>query len=225
MAVVLLQRIPYLRNLPKPALQRLMRITRSRTFKKGEIIITQKEAGSHLFIVTSGKVKIFAASKGRKQKTHAVIGKGEFFGELALLDGTIRSASAQALEDSTLTLIPKRDFKKFLQRDPGFTTLLLRTMAERLRKANETIESLLFKNVLGRVAKALVDLNEKERRGESGPTVPIVMTQQELAEWVGTSREPLSRALSMLRRGGLISSEQGRIEIRDLPKLKQLVEA
>jgi CRP-like cAMP-binding protein len=224
-AVHLLKKVPILQHLPDNALRRLTRITRSHSFRKGERIIAQKEAGEHLYVVATGKVKIFVAAGVRKQKTYAIVEKGEFFGELALLDGAYRTASAEAVDDTTLLLVPKREFQKLLQKDPAFTMLLLRTLAERLRKANETIESLLFKNILGRVAKVLVDLNNKELGENATTTTPLHVTHRELAQWVGTSREPLSRALAVLRRGGFIATNQGSIEISKLDKLKQLVEA
>jgi CRP/FNR family transcriptional regulator, cyclic AMP receptor protein len=219
MGVDLLKKVHYLSHLPASALGKMMKIAKVLTFRKGDLIISKKEAAEHLFIVAQGRVKIFVAPSPRKTKTFATIEKGEFFGELALLDGTVRTASAEALEDNTrIIIVPKRDFQRFLLKDPGFMMMLLRTLAERLRRTNETIEGLLFKNLLGRVAKALVDLQERKPGNGQG----LAVTHQELAAWVGTSREPLSRALSSLRRGGLIETGQGHIKISDPAKLKQL---
>ena len=154
----------------------------------------------------------------------AMLGEGDFFGEMSLLEGTTRTAAAQAVEPSRLLVIRKKDFQRLLASDPKLALYLLQTVCERLRRANEEIEGLLFRNILGRVAKAMLDLGR--RSGEASHGGGIVLkdrfTQQELADVVGTTREPLTRALSSLRRAGLVSLDDGRYSIPAPDKLAGL---
>jgi CRP/FNR family transcriptional regulator, cyclic AMP receptor protein len=218
-----LKNVPFLSALPKKDLERIYKIAKTREFRPGEPIFTKAEAAEHMFVVLSGRVKIFTHSSGKKRKTFAYLLPGEFFGEMALLEGKTRSASAQAVDPSRILLIGKAEFKRLLISDPDLTYYLLRTVSERLRRANEEIEDLLFRNILGRVSKALFDLGRRHGKAE-GPSVTLgdKYTHQELADLVGTTREPLTRALSTLRRANLIDVRDGRYLIKDAAKLGAL---
>ena len=133
---------------------------------------------------------------------------------MALVEGTTRTAAAQAVEPSRLLVIRKKDFERLLARDPKLALYLLRTVSTRLRRANEEIEGLLFRNILGRVAKAMLDLARRSGTAHNGGVVfKERFTQQELADFVGTTREPLTRALSSLRRAGLVEMHDDRYSI------------
>ncbi|MDD5658329.1 MAG: Crp/Fnr family transcriptional regulator, partial [Elusimicrobia bacterium] len=180
------------------------------------------ESGDCLFVVVSGRVRIFSRSTGKKRKTFAYLAAGEFFGEMALVDGHSRCASAEAAQDSRLIVIRKSDFKNLLARDPKLTLYILRRICERLRRANEEIENLLFRNMLGRVSNALYGLACLGSRFRGGILLGERYTQQELADLVGTTREPLTRAISTLRRAQIVETRHGRYFIRDLKKLAGL---
>jgi CRP/FNR family cyclic AMP-dependent transcriptional regulator len=224
MSLSLLRQSPLLRMLPARVLQRVNRIAEWRDFPKGTNIFRRGDKSSHMYIIGRGRVKIFSPSTGKKSKTFAYFGPGAFFGEMALLDGKERSASAQAAEPCRLLLIHKRDFLFILLGDPRISLYLLREMSSRLRRANEEIEGLMFRNVLGRVAKALLRLAEQGgRRANGGAQLPANFTQQELADLVGTTREPLSRALAALKRAELLETRRGRLYLRNLRKMRALV--
>lgn len=220
----LLRSSPLLRALPAPALSHLVRFARWREFPPGADIFAKADQASHLFLIGQGRVKIFSASSGKKRKTFAYLGPGKFFGEMALLEGRERSASAQAVDACRLLLIHKRHFKKLIMKDPKLSLALLRTLSDRLRHANEEIESLMFRNVLGRVSKTLVNLARQGGKSFRGGTLlGSRFTHQELADLVGTTREPLSRALAALRRAELVDSRHGQLFLRDPRKLRALV--
>lgn len=224
MSLALLRSSPLLRSLPPVALRRVLKFARWRDFSAGTDIFSKADQASHLFIIGKGRVKIFSVSAGKKRKTFAYLGTGKFFGEMALLEGRDRSASAQAVDDTRLLLIHKRDFKSMLLNDPKLAIALLRTMSDRLRHANEEIEGLMFRNVLGRVSKTLVTL--AEQGGESfrgGMLIGGKFTHQELADLVGTTREPLSRALATLRRADLVEVRHGQLFLRNPRKMRELV--
>lgn len=218
----LLRRIPFLSRLCERDLRRVYRIAREASLAAGEDIFSKAEAADHMFIVLSGRVKIFTRSASRKRKTFAYLKKGDFFGEMGLLENLPRSASACAVEPSRLLILRKTDFKRLLISDPKLAYFLLQTVCARLRRANEEIEGLLFRNILGRVSKTLSDLSRDGQRFRGGVLLSDRFTQQELADLVGTSREPLARALSSLRRAQLVEVRHGRYFIKNAGKLSAL---
>ncbi len=219
-----ISRFPLLRSLRPKDLKRIMAFTKMRDFPKGSQIFTKSESADHMFVVLGGRVKIYSQSNTRKRKTFAYLGPGDFFGEMAVLLDHVRSASAQAVADSSLLMIHRRDFHRFLLSDPDVTFQLLKTVSDRLRRADEEIENLLFRNILGRVSKALYDLAGRcGRRFRKGLILDERYTHQELADLVGTTREPLSRALAMLRRADLVGTAEGRIFIPYPKKLESLI--
>lgn len=223
MSLKFLRKIPILSTLSAKDIKEVHRISQVREFEPGSAIFTKAESARHMFVVISGRVKIFIDSHSKKSKTFAYLHPGDFFGEMALVDGKTRSASAEAVVVSKLLLISKNDFKQLLLSDPALTYYLLQTVSERLRRANDEIENLLFRNILGRVSKALYDLAQdtgKQYRG--GTLLGDRYTHQELADLVGTTREPLTRALSTLRNAGLITVQRGHYFIKNTEKLGAL---
>ncbi|MBI5239311.1 MAG: Crp/Fnr family transcriptional regulator [Elusimicrobia bacterium] len=222
MDLKLLRRIHFLNALPPAELRRIARLAREEDFRAGETIFVKSESGGRMFIVSSGRVRIFTSSSAKKRKTFAYLSPGDFFGEMALVDGHTRSASAQAVADSRLVVIRKSDFKDLLLSDPKLTFFLLRTVSERLRQANEEIENLLFRNMLGRVSGTLNALVRRGRKFRGGVLLKDHFTQQELADMVGTTREPLSRAISTLRRAQILDMHRGHYFIRNPRRLSDL---
>lgn len=224
MGASLLKKIPFLSALSPAHLREVYRLGREVELLPGEPVFSKKEDADAAFVVLSGRIKIFSRSFAKKSKTFAYLKQGEFFGEMALVEGVARTASASAVEPSRLLVIRKNDFKRLLAKDHNLAYYLLKTVCERLRLANEEIESLLFRNILGRVAKTMLDLGKRSGAGDArgGLLLKERYTQQELADVVGTTREPLTRALSSLRRAGLIIHREGRYAIPDPVKLGAL---
>lgn len=219
----LLKKIPFLSALSTKHLNEVFRLAEELSVGARQSIFAKRQDSDAMYIVLSGRIKIFTNSTSKKRKTFAYLKEGDFFGEMSLLEGTTRTAAAQAVEPSRLLVIRKKDFQRLLAHDPKLALYLLQTVCERLRRANEEIEGLLFRNILGRVAKAMLDLGR--RSGEShdgGLLLKERFTQQELADVVGTTREPLTRALSSLRRAGLVSQLDGRYIIPAPEKLAGL---
>ena len=213
-AVKLLKKIPFLSALSAKHLNEVYRLAGELNLGPRQSVFAKRQDSDAMYIVLSGRIKIFTNSASKKRKTFAYLKEGEFFGEMSLLEGTTRTAAAQAVEPSRLIVIHKKDFQRLLAKDPKLALYLLQTVCERLRRANEEIEGLLFRNILGRVAKTMLDL--ARRSGEAhgaGLVLKERYTQQELADVVGTTREPLTRALSSLRRAGLVEQHEGRYSI------------
>ena len=222
-AVSLLKRIPFLSALAPKHLRDVYRLAEEHELNAGDEVFAKRQDADAMYIVLSGRIKIYADSSSRKRKTFAYLKEGEFFGEMSLVEGTTRTAAAQAVEPSRLLVIRRADFQRLLARDPKLALYLLRTVCERLRRANEEIEGLLFRNILGRVAKAMLDLGKRAGSVDGrGLVFKERFTQQELADVVGTTREPLTRALSSLRRAGLVDFRGGRYSIPSPEKLAGL---
>lgn len=211
--------------LPPAAQRRLLAISRQGDFGPGERIFSRSDAADHMFVVIRGRVKIFLSGGGRRRKTFAYLGAGDFFGEMAVITGKTRSASAEAVEPTSLLLIHKNDFRRLMEKDQKLCFYMLQAVSDRLRVADEEIEDLLFRNVLGRVAKTLRDLSKPDGATVGPVTLPRRYTHQDLADLVGTTREPLSRALATLRRAGLVDSHDGSIVLLEPEKLDQIISA
>lgn len=220
----LLKKIPFLSNLSPAHLREVYRLAREMDVPSGEPVFAKRQDADAMFVVLSGRIKIFADSSSKKRKTFAYLTEGDFFGEMALVEDLPRTASASAVEDSRLMLIYKKDFQRLLARDSKLALYLLKTVCARLRHANEEVEGMLFRNILGRVAKVM--LEQARRAGEpwnGGLALRQKYTQQELADLVGTTREPFTRALSSLRRAGLVAqTRDGRYAVPEPSKLAGL---
>ncbi|HAH07271.1 MAG TPA: hypothetical protein DCM05_12235 [Elusimicrobia bacterium] len=226
MTISQLVRFKLLSTLPRRQLRRLRALAVTREFAPGQLIFSKCEAARHIFFVVSGQVRIYCQSAARKRKTYAYLGPGSIFGEMGVLLDSPRTASAQAVGKARIMVVRAKDFKNYLLSDSQASLKLLKTMAERLRHADEEIEGLLFRNILGRVSKAVHDLGcHYGTPHQRGLLLSQHYTHQELADLVGTTREPLSRALATLRRAGLIDVDGGRLFIPNRKKLESLIRA
>ena len=218
----LLRRIPVFSKLKIKELKSIQKLARARDYGPGELIFSKADASKQLFIIHTGRVRIFAPSSGKKRKTFAYLGHGSFFGEMGILESKPRSASAEAVSYTRVLAIKKADFMKLLRQDPGLTFYLLKTVSERLRRTDDEIETLLFSNILGRVSKTLRDLSRTGVKSRGGILIKEHFSQQELADMVGTTREPVTRALSSLRRAQLLDLRDGRYFIKEPGKLEAM---
>lgn len=187
----------------------------TRTFPKNTIVVTEGDRTDSLYIVVSGRVKIYVSDDKGKEIVLNESGPGEYFGEMVLDEGP-RSASVVTLEPTQFLLVPQEDFREFISKSPEFSLHLIRKLIRRVRALTNDVKSLALMDVYGRVARMLLDL-AVERDGvlviEGRPT------QQEMANRVGASREMISRILGDLAGGGYIEVERDRITIaRTLPR-------
>jgi CRP/FNR family transcriptional regulator, cyclic AMP receptor protein len=187
----------------------------SRTYPKNTVVVSEGDRTDSLYIIVSGRVKIYVSDEKGKEIVLSESGPGEFFGEMVLDEGP-RSASVMTLEPTQFLVVPKEDFQEFLAKSPEFALHLILKLIKRVRALTNDVKSLALMDVYGRVARLLLDL-AKERDGvlviENRPT------QQEMASRIGASREMISRILSDLARGGYIVSEGDRITIaKSLPR-------
>jgi CRP/FNR family transcriptional regulator, cyclic AMP receptor protein len=187
----------------------------------GTEIFAKGSPGESMMAVLHGSVKITSPSSDGREVVLNIIDAGEFFGEIALLDGGERSGYATALTDCELLIFYRRDFLPFLQRHPDVFVQLIEVLCQRLRNTSELVEDVAFVTLGSRVAKTLLRLVEHERAA----TKPVVLhvTQRELGNMVGGARESVNRQLQAWQKAGLIELGKGTIAIRDLTGLHRLV--
>ena len=216
-----LQQIPLFTALKTEELEAIKRVTINKNFPKDKIILLEDEEGDTLFIILKGKVKVTTFTENGKEVIFSILGEGDFFGDMSLLDGKPRSASVISMEDSELQLIRRSDFYRMLEDHPRIALKLLEELALRIRKADERIESLALLDVTGRVAGILLQLAE-ERGVAIGNQVTIQSrpTHQELANMVGTTRETVTRVLKQLEQNKYIEMSGKNVTICDVEIFK-----
>ena len=184
-----------------------------RQFPKNAIIINEGEHGDSLFIVLSGKVKVYASNEAGKEVVIAFHGPGEYVGEMSL-DGSPRSASVMTVEPTTCAVVSRAHFREFILAHPDFALHLIEMLIQRVRVATENVKSLALTDVYGRLVRLLLSL-AVERDGRL--LVPEKLTQQDIAERVGASRDMISRLMKDLVGGGYLAVEERTITILKKP--------
>ena len=206
----ILQKVPLFEKLSVDDLGDLGSHLHEVKHKKGSVIISAEEPGTNLFIIINGKCKVVLYGANGREVILSLMKDGDFFGEMSLLDGEPRSANVVAQGDTTLYVLERTDFIRWLETHPQVFLNLLTELSQRLRDADERIGSLALLDVYGRVARTFLDLGRKEgKRVPEGILITERPTQAEIAGLVGTSRETVSRAMSELQRRGYIR-QQGR---------------
>lgn len=194
-----------------------------RTFAKGMIIFHQDSPGRTLYIIESGKVRIFVISESGQEISVNIYDPGDVFGELALVDGLPRSAGAVAMEKTVTFTLTRDDFLRHLEACPRMAKRVMEVLSTRLRYTTAYAESLAFLDVYGRVAAKLLELANRYGEEEEGIEIKLRLTQAELASWVVTSRESVNKVLGTFREQGLIEVDGYRITVLDRGGLKRRI--
>ncbi len=189
---------------------------------KGEVLFNEGEPGEKLYLIDSGKIKLSHASQDGRESIIAVLGSGEMLGELSLFDPGPRTATAVAVSGTKVLSMSHDALLPWLVGRPDLAVALLAALARRLRRTNEALADLVFSDVPGRVAKALLELGTKF--GEDVPEglrVDHELTQEELAQLVGASRETVNKALADFSQRGWIRIEQRSVTLLDIDRLER----
>ncbi|NBV12312.1 MAG: Crp/Fnr family transcriptional regulator [Actinobacteria bacterium] len=188
--------------------------------RKGQSLFKEGDDGDHLFIVSNGKVKLGTKSPDGRENLLMILGPGDMFGDLSLFDSGPRTATATAVTDTKLLSLGQDKVIPWVKEHPEVSLHLLARLASRLRRTNEVVGDLVFSDVPGRVAKALIDLGVKfgEKR-EEGLFVNHDLTQEELAQLVGASRETVNKALADFAQRGWLRLEARSVMILDYERM------
>jgi CRP-like cAMP-binding protein len=187
---------------------------------KGDVLFAEGEPGEKLFLIETGKIKLGHASPDGRESIIAVLGAGEMLGELSLFDPGPRTATATAVTATKVLTMSHEALLPWLVGRPDLAVSLLAALARRLRRTNEALADLVFSDVPGRVAKALLELGGKF--GEDTPAGMVVnheLTQEELAQLVGASRETVNKALADFAQRGWVTIEQRSVTLLDRERL------
>jgi CRP-like cAMP-binding protein len=164
---------------------------------KGSVLFAEGDEGDHLYVIVEGKLKLGTSSGDGRENLLSILGPGEMFGELSLFDPGPRTSTATAVTDAKLLSLGQEKLLPWLATNPNVSLQLLARLAQRLRRTNEAVGDLVFSDVPGRVAKALIDLGERfGKQTDEGLFVHHDLTQEELAQLVGASRETVNKALA-----------------------------
>ncbi len=223
-AVELLARVPLLQGLSQGELERIAPLAVPRSFPKGARVFHEGDESDACYIVRSGDVRVTREHSDGRAIALATLGPGEIVGELAMLDGEVRSASVEALTDIELLAVAARDMRGLLARNPEITAKLVMALTRRVRDTNERVARQSFQTVPSRVAGVLSQLVAEEGSDGSGREgITIRMNQSDLAQLAGTSRESVSRFLAVLERAGVVRVGRGRVTVVEASRLRAYI--
>lgn len=215
--------IPFFAGLEPDALERLAASMRSRRFRRGEVIFHLGDPGDALFVIVSGDVKISLPSETGEEAILATLGVGAVFGELALLDGAPRSASATAISATETVVLPRDRFRELIATEAGVRDALLASIAGELRRLTTHVEELHFLDITGRLAARLVRLANEggTRLPDGGIRLRTTLTQGDLAAMVGCTRQSANRVIGQFTDDGFIRVERDSITVMNLAGLER----
>ncbi|MCU0257621.1 MAG: Crp/Fnr family transcriptional regulator [Solirubrobacteraceae bacterium] len=213
----LLGRVPVFETLAETDLQRVAEVAVPRRFGRQQVIFREGDDSDTCYIVRSGHARAIREHPDGRSITLAQFGPGDIFGELAMFDAETRSATVEAIEDIELIGILGKDMRRLMREHPDIAPKLVISLGRRLRHANERLASQSFQTVQSRVAVVLAGLVEQARSESSadGRDVLLKITQAEIAQLAGSSRESASRFLATLERAGVLKQGRGRIVVHD----------
>jgi CRP/FNR family transcriptional regulator, cyclic AMP receptor protein len=223
--IALLRRVPVFSTLSDDELAHVARVAMPRRFDAGATVFKEGDEGSTCYIVRAGRTRAIRAHPDGRSITLAHFGPGDIFGEMAMLDGERRSATVEATEDTDALAILSTDMHRLLREHADISVKLIAALGQRLRDTNERLTRQSFQTVQSRVAAALAQLVAAARASGAGAggDVLITITQAELAQLAGSSRESASRFLAVLERAGIITQGRGRLTVHDPEALGRYV--
>jgi len=220
----LLGRLPLFAGLPPNALDEAVHHIRIRTYGRGTIIFHKDDPGSLLYVILKGAVSIALPSSDGKDMVLAILCAGDFFGELSLLDGEPRNATASALEEDTQTLIlPREDFLELVRREPQIGIHVMELLCRRLREADSLAQDSALLDLPGRLARRILELMERHgQRDGAAMRIGLRLTQTDLASLVGATRVATNRQLQRLQQQGVLQWQSQHITVLKPAALQKL---
>lgn len=220
-----LQLVPFFAGLTDEEAENLSQRLVLRRFSSDQIIFHHGDPGGLLYIVSKGKVKITHSTPDGQEAMLAIVGTGDFFGELALLDDSPRSATAEAIEPTETLTLHREDFMRYIQDNPEFAMHVLQTMARRIRRLNNQVSDIFFLDLPARLARQLLELaDEHGKATKDGIQIQLSLTQTDLAEMTGATRVSINKALGRFRRAGWVKVQGRKFTIVNVDELQTLIQ-
>jgi CRP/FNR family transcriptional regulator, cyclic AMP receptor protein len=222
--VELLGRVPVFSTLQDDDLARIAEVAVPRSFEPGQTVFREGDSSDTCYVVREGHARAIRTHGDGRMITLATFGPGDIFGELAMFEDELRSATVEAIELTTAVGVLGGDMRRLMGEHPEIATRLVIGLGRRLREMNERLSRQSFQTVQSRVAVVLSELVKQEiDEGKGASDVLLTATQADLAQLAGSSRESASRFLAVLERAGVISQGRGRLIVHDVEALKQYV--
>lgn len=222
----LLGSIPLFAGLSAEQLGKIAALAQVRTYTAREVVVNQGEPARALFAIVRGRLKVASSGPDGRDSVLGIMAEGEVFGEVALLDGGLRSATCTAIEPCELLVIDRAQFMDLLEKSPGIAVGLLHVLAGRLRRLSQRSEDAAFLDVPSRLARSLLDL--ATRFGERAPSqeirISLKLSQQELGDLVGATRESVNKHLGEWTRQGFLKLQGGRLIISDIESVRRIAQ-
>jgi len=209
--------VPLFKSLDAPELERFAELVREKSYPKGSVILFEDDPGDALFVVRSGRVKVVLLAEDGREVILSLMGVGEYFGELSLIDDQPRSAHVIAMEESSLLVLRRDDFRRRVESSPGVAWALLQELSHRLRRADEKIGNLVLLDVPGRIARMLLDAAAEG----NDDVIDKPLTHQTIAHVIGASRETVSRAMREFQDRQWLTTERRRIRLLNRAALQE----
>lgn len=221
--VELLGRVPLFAELSQQELEQVVSVAIPRSFEKGVRVFHEGDDSDACYVVRSGDLRVTREHSDGRAIALATLSSGDFFGELAMLDGGARSASVETLSDAELLALPAIDMRRVIAAHGEIAAKLIVALTRRLRETNERVARQSFQTVPSRVAGVLAQLIAEEAIPEDRDGITVRMTQADLAQLAGTSRESVSRFLATLERAGVVIVGRGRVTIVEPRRLRSYI--
>jgi CRP-like cAMP-binding protein len=222
--VELLGRVPVFSTLEQDDLGRIAQLAVPRSFEPGQIVFREGDASDTCYVVRSGRARAIREHADGRTITLATFGPGDIFGELAMFEDELRSATVEAVQDTSVVAVLGPDMRRLMVEHPEISMRLVVALGRRLRETNDRLAKQSFQTVQSRVAVVLSELvAQAVAAGEPAREVLLTATQADLAKLAGSSRESASRFLAVLERAGVISQGRGRLVVHDPSALEGYV--
>src|SRR3990172_6705071 len=214
----ILRKVPLFADLGEPEINRIAEVARERSYPKNSVILFEDDPGDALYVVVQGSVKVVLIGEDGREVILSVLGQGDFFGDMALIDDEPRSAHVIAMEDALMLVLRREDFFQRLREAPSIALGLLRTLTRRLREADEKSGGVGVLDVPGRVARLLLRMADEN----DGAEITRRVTHHTIAQMVGSSRETVSRTMRDFADRGLLEVSRKAIAIKDRAALQAM---
>lgn len=206
----MLENVSIFSGLDSESLQQVERYTVAKTHRKHAVLIEAGDEANMLYVIIKGRVKVFLTGDDGKELVLSELASGDYFGELGLLSGDRRTASIMTLENCDFLILTKASLLKLIADQPSVAVAIMQDLVKKLRSATDSMGMLGLMDVYGRIRKVITDAAQEE----DGRLLTGRMTQQDIADRVGSSREMVSKILSELRKGGYVETSGKRIQIK-----------
>lgn len=222
----LLASIPLFAGLSPEQLGKIAGLAQVRSYAGREVVVHQGEPARSLFAIVRGRLKVASCGPDGRDTVLGIMAEGEVFGEVALLDGGMRSATCTAIEPCELLAIERAQFMELLESSPAIAVKLLDVLAQRLRRLSQRSEDAAFLDVPSRLARSLLDLASRFGETVRAPSrdirISLKLSQQELGDLVGATRESVNKHLSDWTRQGIVKLQGGRMVISDIEGVRRI---